>query len=132
MHPKIFIWKKYKLTLTMQIILEWMWKCSIPLFCHIEFGLSHAILFILPRKPCSHLWLQLSPPEYSLKPICNSHFSVELQPQPSKCQLNICACIFYRHFKLSLLRKNLSSIPHLNHFTDFYISRLYSYLNFNH
>lgn len=84
----------------------------------------HFILFILLWKPYSLSRLQLSPSEYSPKPI--SHLSFELQSQLSKCQLDICAWIFCCHFKPNMLKTNLSSylLPH--QFADFHVSVPYT------
>lgn len=49
-------------------------------------------------------------------------FSFELQPQPSKCQFDICTWIFCCYFKLSMLKTNLSFCPPPNQLTDFHIS----------
>lgn len=81
----------------------------------------HVILFLLPWKLYSSVWLQLSPPGYSPKPICNSHLSFELQSQCPNVSLTY-ASVLCCHFKLSMLKTNLSYCPPPNQLDDFHVS----------
>lgn len=60
-------------------------------FCHIRFDIFHGILFILPWKPYSLLWLQLSPHEARQNPSVTLILFSELSPDcPNIRQTSVC------------------------------------------